>query len=297
MSEGSQSEEWRLRYLALWAERARIAYGMIADGETDPMRIIQMLEHLGRHFTLGFNTAGTVWIRNKSDPKTLLPSGIPAFRKASFNGQSIQVSAYTYANIPYFLADFFREQGPFDAVVELGCGFGQNLFRLNAAGLPRSLRYFGGELTESGVTLGRDLARLDPRIRVQFFPFDHLAPDLSAVTGVENPLVFTCHSLEQVTEVPQAFFAAVAGLAPRVTCVHLEPFGFQIRSVSLAAQEHRRHFEKEGWNLNLHAAAEAAEQAGIIKRTVLIPDIFLSTDGVNVTSLMVWTKPGATRAG
>jgi hypothetical protein len=90
--------------------------------------------------------------------------------------------------------------------------------------------------------------------------------------------------------VPQSLFESIAALAPRVTCLHLEPFGFQSRPAGALAQEHRRVFERQGWNLNLHAAAEAAEKAGIIKRTAVIPDIFMSTDVLNMTSLMVWTN-------
>ena len=290
MDDGSQTEEWRDFYDSLWAARAHLAHQMIDQGESDPLRVIQSLEYFERRNSLQVSASEVRWAKREFDPKALLPSGLPAFREATFNGRMIEVSAYTYANLPGFLADFFVEQGPFDAVVELGCGFGQNLFKMYDSHMPRGIPYFGGDLSDSGVLLGRELARLVPDMKVEFFKFDHLAADLSPVAGVINPLVFTCHSLEQVSAVPQSFFAAVARLAPRVTCVHLEPFGFQVRPMNRTAQQQKAHFEKEGWNLNLHAAAENAEKTGIIQRTVLIPEIFLSMDNLNVTSLMVWTN-------
>lgn len=290
MGEGRQSIGWRVRYTNLWAARADITRQLIARGETEPMRIIHTLDRLEQHMELVADAQSASWQARQFDPKTLLPSGIPAFREAAFNGSALQMSAYTYASLPNFLADFATETGPYDAVVELGCGFGQNLFRLYYAGLPKELRYFGGELAESGVALGRTLAGLRPEIPVEFFLFDHLAPDFTKLPRLRRVLVFTCHSLEQVQEVPQSFFAAVAGCAEQVTCVHLEPFGFQVRPIGPMAQAHRKFFEGLGWNMNLHAAAEEAEKNGTIKRTVMIPDIFLASDALNTTSLMVWSS-------
>ncbi len=290
MGEGRQSVGWRMRYTNLWAARADITRQLIARGEAEPMRIIHTLERMEQHMELIADAQSASWKARQFDPKTLLPSGVPAFREAAFNGGALQMSAYTYASLPNFLADYVTENGPYDGVVELGCGFGQNLFRLYYAGLPKQVRYFGGELAESGVGLGRTLARLRPEIPIEFFVFDHLAPDLSMVPRLPCLLVFTCHSLEQVDTVPQSFFAAVAGCAERVTCVHLEPFGFQARPIGPLAQAHRKFFEGLGWNMNLHAAAEQAEKDGVIKRTVVIPDIFLSSDALNTTSLMVWTS-------
>lgn len=293
MGEGRQSAAWRVRYNNLWAARADITRQLIARGESEPMRIIHTLERMEQHMELVADGRSASWRVRQIDPKTALPSGVPAMREAAFNGGALQMSAYTYASLSNFLADFVTESGPFDAVIELGCGFGQNLFRLYYAGLPKQLRYFGGELAGSGVALGRTLAALRPEIPVEFFPFDHLAPDLSMLPKLSRPLVFTCHSLEQVEEVPQSFFAAVARCAERVTCIHLEPFGFQVRPIGPIAQAHRKFFEGLGWNMNLYAAATQAEQGGVIKRTVVIPDIFLSSDAVNATSLMVWTTAGA----
>ncbi len=290
MSGGSQSQVWRDRYTVLWGERAKIAEGMIAKGETNPLRIIHYIEFMDRHYTLMASDVEAEWAKNQFDPRIRLPSGMPAFRVAAFNGQQVQVSSYTYANLPLFIADFVLEHGPFDSVIELGCGYGQNLFKLHNTFLPRETRYFGGELSDAGVALAQRLAALDPGIDATFFKFDHLAADLSPIGAVTHPLVFTCHSLEQIASVPQSFFETIASLAPRVTCIHLEPFGFQSRPSGGLARQHRQLFEQQGWNLNLHAAAEAAEKAGVIKRTANIPDIFMSTDVLNMTSLMVWTN-------
>lgn len=290
MSEGRQSLAWRLRYSYLWGARADLAQQLIAAGEREPMRIIHTLERVEQRMELVASSEGAAWKIRPIDAKTALPSGVPAFREAAFNGAAFQVSAYTYANLAGFMADYFMESGPYDAAVELGCGYGQNLFRLYYAGLPAATRYFGGELAESGIALGRALAGLNPNIPIEFFSFDHLVPDLSKLPRFSRLLVFTCHSLEQVELVSPAFFAAVARAADSVTCVHLEPFGFQVRPVGPMAQRHRKSFEDLGWNTNLHAAATEAEQAGIIRRTVVIPDIFLSSDPLNVTSLMIWTS-------
>ena len=289
MSEGKQSAFWRSGYDLLWAARADFAAKLIEAGETDPQRVIASMERWEMHYSPGTDGVRWQWDKNAGNESGQLPSGVPASRDSVFNGQRLVVSAYTFANLTYFLADLFDASGPFDAVIELGCGFGRNLFRLRAAGLPRGVRYFGGELSESALALGRRLAALDASLSIAFFRFDHLAPDLAPLGSIERALVFTCHSLEQVTEIPQSFFAAIAGCARRVTCAHLEPFGFQVRAMTVPQQDQRRFIEERGWNRNLHAAAEQAERAGIIKRTFLAPDVFLSTDAVSPTSLLVWT--------
>ena len=67
---------------------------------------------------------------------------------------------------PYLVAQELKKLGKkvryilsfdeYDSVVELGCGYGQNLFKIfyNDGGV--NLRYFGGEFTSSGVEMAKN---------------------------------------------------------------------------------------------------------------------------------------------
>lgn len=287
-----QSEIWREFYENAW--QARLAYlsRLIEEGETDPLRCLQLLFALERKHSLHMDvgTRKVTWDRLPMDRSKLLPSGVETSRVASGLGRFVEVPAYTNSSIPEFLVDFIDERGPFDAVIELGCGIGRRIIELYYYGIPKDTKLFGGEMTQSGVAAARQLAALKPDIQAEFFQFDHVKPCLNPIKerGFGNVLVFTSHSLEQVAYLPQTFFEEVAGCTGKVTCVHLEPFGFQVKCDSDQARAQRAGFEKNQWNQNLHEAAALAEKNGVIKREWISIGNFLSTDYLNSTSILIW---------
>jgi hypothetical protein len=114
-----------------------------------------------------------------------------------------------------------------------------------------------------------------------------LNADLSHLKTFDRVFVFTCHSIEQVETLPQSFFDAVAKAGRTVTCVHLEPFGFQISKGSPISQNQEAIFRVRHWNLNLASASQEAERRGVIKRTFLAHNQFSIQPG-NPTSLLIW---------
>ena len=149
---------------------------------------------------------------------------------------------------------------------------------------------FGGELTSSGVSLARRLVALNKDIKAAFFGFDHTAPNLDAFKahGFKNVLAYTCHSIEQVNYVPIEFFKVVSAAAENVTCIHMEPFSFQLGAEAAVNRELLKAFAERNWNLNLVQAAAAAEKQGIIFREWISQGNFISSDGFNQTSIMIW---------
>jgi SAM-dependent methyltransferase len=287
-----QSDLWREFYENAWQARLTYLTQLIEEGETDPLRCLQRLFALERKHSLHMDVATrqVTWDRLPVDRNKLLPSGVETSRVASGLGKFVEVPAYTNSSIPEFLVDFIHERGPFDAVIELGCGIGRRIIELHYYGAPRDTKLFGGEMTQSGVATAQRLAALNPNIQAEFFPFDHVKPDLAPIRqrGFGNVLVFTSHSIEQVAYLPQEFFQEVAGCARQVTCVHLEPFGFQAKCDSDQARAQRAGFEKNQWNQNLFAAAAIAEQKGVITREWVSIGNFLSTDYLNSTSILIW---------
>src|SRR6478752_1963707 len=89
-----------------------------------------------------------------------------------------------------------------EMVVELGSGGGINLLNLHLWGGPR-VPYHALEPTESGRACTGILAALDPGLDLTTAPFDFEQPRYDALPRVDaQVLVFTVHSIEQVTELP-----------------------------------------------------------------------------------------------
>ena len=79
------------------------------------------------------------------------------------------------------------------------------------------------------------LAALEPAIRFQSLSFDWRHPDLTALAGHGDAVVFTVHSLEQVPDLDAGALDAVLALAPSVTCLHFESVGWQLEGDSASS--------------------------------------------------------------
>ena len=274
--------------------RAKMIHTMIEEGERNPYRLIKRLENYERlYFPYKREDGSMYWTKKKRSGETI-PGQTPAFRNFSFRGNIIPLPYHTTANLHRFLLDFIAATGPYDCIIELGCGYGRNIFELWYEGGPAEAPYFGGEFTRSGVELARELAALEPSLNATFFPFDHTAPDFSSVPYTRRALVFTMHSLEQVRLISTSWFQKTASVAADVTCVHLEPFGFQLQDLGASTQLHRQCAAKRGWNQNFVQTVLAARDAGIITPQYLGTELFIS-EPENPTSLAVWRATDASK--
>ncbi|WP_299439895.1 hypothetical protein [uncultured Rhodospira sp.] len=292
MTDGWQERNWRAFYETAWSERANYISDLIDSGESSITRCINLLRVREKYYRMksDLDGSGASWRKVKSEEEIDPIDKRNIFTQKPFMGKYILLPYYTRPSHMEFVLDYWNHKGPFDAVVELGSGFGLRIFELFYAGIPASIPLFGGELTDSGVSISRKLAALDPRINATFFSFDHLSPDLHPVKEkkFDNLLMFTCHSLEQVHKIPRAFFRELANCAPNVTVIHMEPFGFQISAETKTALDHKKFIEDRKWNVNFSEAVKQAVADGTCSVETAIMDAFLPTDDINSTSLLVW---------
>jgi len=150
----------------------------MSQGKTNPLRLIHLLQQTERKYFLDFNeeTQTSGW-RN-TNIENSLSSGTTAVKESSFKGNFVTIPFYAETVYTNFILDFLQESRNADCIVELGCGYGRNLFELYYGGGPR-VPYYGGELALAGQRLGTTLAELNPDLEFYFHPFDHTAPDLS----------------------------------------------------------------------------------------------------------------------
>ncbi len=114
-----------------------------------------------------------------------------------------------------------------DLVVELGSGWGRNLFNVYLRCRRKDLRFVACEPADAGRRATELLCALEDGIPFTVHPFTYMEPDLSFLEGRPNVLFFTNHSIEQVTRLDPRLFDLMLERTARCTCVHAEPIGWQ----------------------------------------------------------------------
>ncbi len=257
----------------LWGDvRAQIEAAM-AKGETQLSRVLRMVESDWRR--LSEEAAdGTAFGEKISIPRSALIRGRQAFRMQT-------------------LLDACRPDTAL--VVELGCGWGLNLADLHLSGGPRDAAYVGLDLSSEGIACLRMLARLEgaPK-RLTGGPFNFLQPDYSMLPRAGgHALVFSFHAIEQIKTIPEAAITGLFGIADRVTGVHHEPVGWQIREARglppADCGATRESSARYGYNENLWSVLSGLERTGQIRAVKAVPDIF-GHKRKNASSLIVWER-------
>lgn len=182
-----------------------------------------------------------------------------------------------------------------DLVVELGSGWGNNLLDLHLAGGPRA-RFFALEPTRFGRAAVERLAALDPSLDLTTLYFDYERPDYRALPSGRRLLVFTSHSIEQISQLPEAVITGLFSLAEEIVGVHFEPVGWQIRpDTGIEAGARRDYSLANGYNENLWPLLNELAVAGELTIETVVPDI-VHHKVWNASSLIVWRR-GRNRVG
>jgi hypothetical protein len=175
-----------------------------------------------------------------------------------------------------------------ELVVELGSGCGMNLLNLHLWGGPQ-VAYWGLEPTASGRECTRRLVELAPDLDLHTRAFDYEAPRYDLPTADnDHVLVFTAHSIEQVTEVPAEVITGLFGLGRSLTGLHFEPIGWQMpgRTSSPAPREYA---VRQRYNRNLWPLLSELATAGEIAIDTVVPDLF-GDKAKNPSTLVVWHR-------
>lgn len=201
-----------------------------------------------------------------------------------------------------------------EVVVELGSGWGRNLFNVYLRCRRGDLRFVACEPADAGRRATELLCSLDDGIPFAVHPFTYMEPDLSFLEGGPNVLFFTNHSIEQVTRLNPRVYDLMLERTARCTCVHAEPIGWQ-RQTPLArmAEEIMRTgnlpddkltFDdedfaknaalfswKRAYNIDLLAIIDRYRKAGKITVKRLEYDFWGANPFIPAT-LVVWEKAG-----
>ena len=287
-----QLPHWQDFYEKAWAFRAKFLESQLQSG-ANALQAIKELEKKERGYTLGVNdTTGEVLYMKKEisdDEPHIKDTNIALYSKRGFNGNIIILPKHTSYDFTTLLIDLIDATGPYDAIIELGCGYGGNLFEIFYGGGPREAKYIGGEFTKSGIEIAQKLAKKAPKMKTEFFHFNHLEPKLPFKKPFKRAFVFTCHSIEQVMQINENWFDEVVKAGEFVRGAHLEPFGFQLKNSGPLSDMHKDFMIQNSWNINFAEVLRQAVERKIIKDEQIFLEMGVTPD-VNVGSLAFWSK-------
>ena len=287
-----QLPHWQDFYEKAWAFRAKFLERQLESG-ANALQAIKELEKKERGYTLGVNdTTGEVLYMKKEisdDEPHIKDTNIALYSKRGFNGNIIILPKHTSYNFRILLIDLIDATGPYDAIIELGCGYGGNLFEIFYGGGPREAKYIGGEFTKSGIEIAQKLAKKAPKMKTEFFHFNHLEPKLPFKKPFKRAFVFTCHSIEQVMQINENWFDEVVKAGEFVRGAHLEPFGFQLKNSGPLSDMHKDFMIQNSWNINFAEVLRQAVERKIVKDEQIFLEMGVTPD-INVGSLAFWSK-------
>lgn len=210
-TEGKVRAEAKAEYEAGWGSVLKRVRTLKRSGEGNLARVLSLLEQRGP--TDGVNP----------------PLERFGFRFCGARVRGPQIWSYEAPLFELLLQNEILNQIDPDTerVVELGSGYGKNLFRIWLNGGPRKATYYGFEYTRRGRECADLLASIESGIRFRSQPFDYHNVDLKGLAGTAKTFVFTSYSIEQVPEIDRAVFDALVDSAGVYKVMHVEPVGWQ----------------------------------------------------------------------
>ncbi len=170
-----------------------------------------------------------------------------------------------------------------DTVVELGCGYGFNLWMLSQHFARKN--YIGGEYSNNAVELASHLYGTDKqvsRITVEKFDFYNSKYEiLSRVPGGKT-VVFTSHAIEQLPSAMEVV-AGIESCRRPLTVFHFEPV-FELHSDSLLGLLRRKYAVANDYNRDLYTLLRNNDRVRVVQ---VVPDVF-GGNPLNATSIIEW---------
>jgi hypothetical protein len=191
-------------------------------------------------------------------------------------------------------------------IIELGSGWGTNLFYLWLGGAPRSAAYVAMEYTETGRDVTQLLANTEPQLALSTRPFDYYRPDLSEYRTADKTVVFTSYSIEQITHLSDSLFDELLAIPGLDRVIHVEPVSWQLlaqSSLNFLIQllswvvpprlsleiDVRRRSRAHGYNKDLISKLRNLERSGRI-RIERIEKNYIAPNPINPATAIVWRR-------
>ncbi len=184
-----------------------------------------------------------------------------------------------------FLDTVGRELEECNSVVELGAGYGYNLWRLRREW--PNLLSLGGEYSKNAIELASRLYNNDPGIKVQYFNF-YEASTYDLIDLADPPiLVLTVHAIEQLPCSSMVFDCLVKFREKIAGVFHFEPV-HELYGNSLLGLMRSRYTEVNDYNRDLRSQLQRRSNMRIVD----IQSSVLGLNPMNPTSVIFWEFVG-----
>ncbi|MBI4615056.1 MAG: class I SAM-dependent methyltransferase [Planctomycetes bacterium] len=132
-------------------------------------------------------------------------------------------------------------------VVELGCGYGYNLWRLS--GRMKARRFIGGDYSANAIKLAARLYERNSLVSVR--PFNFYDALYQLLEQLEGPcVVFTSHALEQLPTAAHVIEVLASHIDKRSNVFHFEPV-IELQGQDLLSLMRRRYIQINDYNVDL----------------------------------------------
>ena len=265
------------------------------DGENSLGRVINRFKCWEEAHLLSFNAdknSFDVVQKEWGEDTELLPTGLPTYTDMWAMGQNFRALPYLKFELGKFLYDYINCQKlDVDCVVELGGGWGRNLFDLWHAGLSSEIKLYSADNSTWGKKIALKLSSLCPDIPIVPVSFDIENPDFSFLTGEKRVLYFSHFTMMYISELKEEFFEKMTQANDKITCIHFEPMGFQIsKSQGYVSLVQNVEATLRNFNRNLINVLSDLKMRGKIDLTHVYKELIPSRDRTHSTSIIIWEK-------
>ena len=170
-----------------------------------------------------------------------------------------------------------------DTVIELGCGYGYNLWMLSQHF--RGKNYIGGEYSSNAVELASHLyetSKQGSRITVEKFDFYSSRYEILSRILSGKTVVFTSHAIEQLPSAMKVV-AGIESCGGPLTVFHFEPV-YELCSDSLLGLLRRKYAVVNDYNRDLYTLLRNNNRVRLVQ---VVPDVF-GGNPLNATSIIEW---------
>jgi hypothetical protein len=213
------------------------------------------------------------------------------------NGEFININNDINKKIEYFKKsrDYttqLLQENKYDLIIELGSGWGRNIFYYMENNILNNYEIISGEYTDSGCAAQEYIKNKyfkNENITIYKFDFNNSKSFFDNIKKkYKNCLVLTFWAIEQVTNINTDFFENLLNISENMTCVHIEPIGWQISNKSLMKENTTG--KRIYYNKNLYFILKELESKNIIKINKTILDLHNFGSTKSCGSLVEWQK-------